>query len=174
MFKAFHGRFPDIGVTETRTVIEFAEGRRGDTFFFLELYCDEVGCDCRRVIVQVHSERERGAGRNGLVASLSYGWEDEQFYRNWASYPLEADDLEELKGPGLQRLAPQTARADEMLAHFRTLLEDATYVQRIKRHYAMFRGLITADADDASTPPLNRQQRRAAGRRRSAPAPLYR
>jgi len=40
VYLAFHERFPEIGVTETRTVIEFDNGKRGDTYFFFELYCD--------------------------------------------------------------------------------------------------------------------------------------
>lgn len=79
MYTAFHQKFPDIGVTETRTIIEINDGRRGDTFLFLELYCDEVGCDCRRVFVQVDSVRELEARRPATLATLVYGWGGEQF-----------------------------------------------------------------------------------------------
>lgn len=166
MYTAFHQKFTDIGVTETRTVIEINEGRQGDTFLFLELYCDEVGCDCRRVFVQVVSVKDLEARRPATLATLVYGWEGEQFYRDWARHPLDAADLLDLKGPALPRLTPQSARSEEMLAYFRNMLEDRDYVERIKRHYAMFR----ADIDSGAPKPDvvgNRDQRRASKRRRT-------
>jgi hypothetical protein len=165
VYTAFHHKFPDIGVTETRTVIEVDNGRRGDTFLFLELYCDEVDCDCRRVFIQVASAKAQEARRAATVATLVYGWEGDQFYRDWARHPLNAEDLLDLKGPAFPRLQPQSARSEEMLAHFKDLLKDPAYVARIKRHYAMFR----ADIDSSSPRPEevgNRDQRRAAKRRR--------
>ena len=162
MFRSFREAFPEIAANETRSVIPFTQDGPEDTFFFVELYCDEPGCDCRRVLVQVLSERAARAGRSPLLASLSYGWEPEQFYRDWASFPLDEDDMAEIKGPGLQRLAPQSPRAAEMLGHFCTLLEDAAYVERIKRHYAMFRETIGGGAQPGG---LNRAQRRARKRR---------
>jgi hypothetical protein len=161
MFKPFHLRFPKIGVTETRTAIHFNEKGVEDTFLFLELYCDDDGCDCRRVLVKVFSEREARAGREGLLASLSFGWEPEQFYRDWAGYPLSKAELHDLKGPALQRMALQSARADEMLEQFQLLLGDATYVERIKRHYAMFRATVAAEPRKSRGAPGNRAQRRA-------------
>lgn len=166
MYRAFHERFPDIGVSETRTVIQFAGGRVLDTFLFLELYCDEVGCDCRRVIVKVYSERQRRAGGEGLLASLTFGWESEQFYRDWARHPLEPYELEELKGPALQLLAPQSERAGEMLGHFRTILAEPGYVDRLRRHYTMFQASVAADPPKEDEPVVsaNRAQRRGARR----------
>lgn len=164
LYTAFHQKFTDIGVTETRTIVEINDGRRGDTFLFLELYCDEVGCDCRRVFVQVDSVKNLEARRPATLATLVYGWEGEQFYRDWAGHPLDPADLLDLKGPGFPRLQPQSARSEEMLAHFNDLLKDPTYVERIKRHYAKFR----ADLESAAPKPAaggNRDQRRAAKRR---------
>jgi hypothetical protein len=173
VFKAFHLEFPEIGITETRVAIQFDE-RGQDPYLFLELYCDEVGCDCRRVIVKVVSHREAEAGGDGFMASLSFGWEDEQFYRDWAGWPLDRHDLEELKGPGLQRLAPQSVRAEEMLSLFRVVLQDEAYVERLRRHYAMFRARVetnTLGGDARPTRP-SRRERRAAARRKSTPTSL--
>ena len=59
-----------------------------------------------------------------------------------------------------------------MLGHFRTLLEDVSYVQRIKRHYSMFRAAIAADPPVPERALLNRAQRRAA-RRKQEPRSMY-
>jgi hypothetical protein len=165
MFRAFSDQFPDVGVTESRMVMTI-DGDRIERFLFLELYCDDEGCDCRRVIVRVLSVSETPAGPAHELASLSFGWEPAQFYRDWASFPLGARDIEEMKGPALQRLAPQSARANEMLRQFRSLLEDRAYVDRIRRHYRMFRETIDQEAGASpSGPRLNRAQRRARRRR---------
>jgi len=155
MFEAFHTRFPDVGVTETRTITPELVAGQGDTYIFLELYCNDERCDCRRVIVHVCSLGQAEEGSSRPLASLSFGWEPEQFYRDWAGFPLDADDLAELKGPGLQRLVPQTALADLMLEWFRDLLADPDYVARIKRHYQAFRASV------GKRDPEARAQRRA-------------
>ena len=50
----FISRFPGLGEQETRvaTILEDGDLPEGE-YAFLELYCDEPGCDCRRVVIQV-------------------------------------------------------------------------------------------------------------------------
>lgn len=165
MYTAFHQVFPDVGVTETRTVTEIADGEQGDTLLFLEMYCDEVGCDCRRVFIEVDSVKALEAGRPALVATLVYGWEPAQFYRDWARHPLTAYELLDLKGPTFPMGSPQTARSDEMLAYFKDMLKDRQYVERLKRHYARFRAAVEVGAVPG-TSSENRAQRRATKRRK--------
>jgi hypothetical protein len=42
------------------------------------LYCDEPGCDCRRVTINV-LRPETGWGK--VWATISYGWESTDFYK---------------------------------------------------------------------------------------------
>ncbi|GDX83857.1 hypothetical protein LBMAG42_56680 [Deltaproteobacteria bacterium] len=70
-----------------------------------------------------------------------------------------------MEGPAFPRLTLQSARSEEMLARLRNLLKDREYVERIKRHYAMFRADIDSGAPEADEVG-NREQRRAAKRRR--------
>jgi hypothetical protein len=77
----FMERFPDLAARETRSVtvsgrIDIPDGEYG----FLESFCDEPGCDCRRVmIVVLRSDTEL----NKIWASINYGWESVEFYKRW-------------------------------------------------------------------------------------------
>lgn len=139
-FSSFHSRFPEVAETETRTLRFDEDGGLAKHIGFLELFCDERACDCRRALIHVSSP-ELG---HVALATLSFGWEPESFYRSWASFPLSDEELHDLKGPALARLAPQSDVADEMLELFTEQLDDAAYVDRIKRHYAMFRETVDA------------------------------
>jgi len=151
---------PDLVPAEIRSVHVVEAGAITKSYTFMELFCDEKACDCRRVFVQVVSD---DASVRQPRATLSWGWEPDAFYRNWASFPLDAEDLEELRGPALVRLAPQSEESDAILAHFRTLLADDAYAQRLIRHYRLFRRAVDrAPASETGAPHVNRAQRRAA------------
>src|SRR6266581_1506064 len=77
----FIERFPDLGGRETRSVTatqrpDLPDGEYG----FVELYCDEPGCDCRRVTIDVLRPE---TGWSKIWATISYGWESLDFYRTW-------------------------------------------------------------------------------------------
>jgi hypothetical protein len=149
-FARLHVLLPEVARTETRSLIVSASaGRPSEHFAFFEMYCDEPGCDCRRVVFQVISTTDPSQ----IAATISWGWEPDGFYRAWAGFPLSADDLEELRGPGLMRLNPQSSRAQEMLVLCRSLLADAAYRERIVRHYRLFRELIDGGQSAAPARP---------------------
>lgn len=151
---------PNLVPAEIRSVHLVEAGAITKSYTFMELFCDEKACDCRRVFIQVASD---DASVRQPRATLSWGWEPDAFYRTWASFPLDAEDLEELRGPALVRLAPQSEESEAILAHFRTLLTDDAYVQRLIRHYRLFRQAADrAPVSERGAPHLNRAQRRAA------------
>jgi hypothetical protein len=133
----FVEKFPELGARETRSVRVFEqqdlmEGEYG----FLEFYCNGPGCDCRRVIIQVLRPE---TGWRTIWATIGYGWESLDFYRKWDSM---TPDPSELKGPYLDPLNPQTKYAPALLELFRLLIESPDYVERLKRHYRMFRAAV--------------------------------
>jgi len=134
----FFSAFPDLAVTETRCLTPLGNpDLPEDEYGLIESYCDERGCDCRRVFINVvlRSAPEQ------VLATISYGWENEQFYRRW--FPgADAFDIEELKGPCLARLAPQSRYAPPLLELVRYVLADDDYVDRIRRHYEMFKSAV--------------------------------
>jgi hypothetical protein len=132
----FIERFPELGARETRSVTvtqrqDLPDGEYG----FLEFYCDEPGCDCRRVMIDV---LRPGTGWDKIWATISYGWESLDFYRKWGG----GGDPSEMKGPYLDSLNPQTNYSPALLNLFRFLLQSTEYVERLKRHYQMFRDSV--------------------------------
>lgn len=136
-FTRFRDRFRDLADRETRTISplqDSASGLPAGQYAFLEMFCDEPGCDCRRVLFTVV---DTASGR--CEAVINFGWEDASFYAAW----LREDDphmVAALQGPALH-LGPAQGKHANAILDFakRLLLGDAAYVARIKRHYAMFR-----------------------------------
>jgi hypothetical protein len=135
----FHSAFPDVAEAETRsiTLTHHSFGLPPDQYAFLEMYCDEPGCDCRRVffsVISLHS--------NDVLAVITYGWESRDYYVRWLGRDIP-DIIADLTGSALNLASPQSALAPALLELFRKLLlPDAAYIDRIKRHYAMFREKI--------------------------------
>jgi hypothetical protein len=139
-FIPFDSLFPEVAKKETRTLLveRSPDGLPRDEYAFLEMYCDERGCDCRRVFFTVFSETKMRP-----LAVIAWGWESLKFYRKWAPYDPDPELVQELKGPVLNMGSPQSVYAPALLDLCReVLLADPQYVERIKRHYAMFREKI--------------------------------
>ncbi len=71
-YSMFHDRFPNIAERETRNLTVLNDpDLPPDRYALIELYCDESGCDCRRVMFNVLAEE-----RKELVAVIAYGWKE--------------------------------------------------------------------------------------------------
>jgi hypothetical protein len=142
-FAPFYELFPEVARAETRsvTVLNATSTLPAGAYAFAEMFCNDEGCDCRRAFVQVFADVSP-LRENGPLATISFGWEDESFYRQWASVPLSNEDLRELKGPALVRLAPQSPYASDLLVQFKMLVHNDAYVARIARHYTAYRRVI--------------------------------
>jgi len=130
----FMEKFPELGARETRSVTvtdqpDLPDGEYG----FTELYCNEPGCDCRRVTIIVLRPE---TGWSKTWATIGYGWESLDFYREWGG--AHSDPIE-MQGPCLDSLNVQTKYSSALLDLFRVLLQSPDYVERLKRHYQMFR-----------------------------------
>ena len=156
-YRLFHDVFPAVAEQETRTLTILPGARTslpvGD-YGFLEMFCDEPGCDCRRVFFSVVS-----SARQEIEAVVAWGWENPEFYATW----MNDDDpqvVANLKGPVLNFGSPATSLAPALLELTRTvLLQDAHYVERIKRHYQMFRQRIEDGRPVTDTPRTGRRSR---------------
>jgi len=131
----FIHRFPELGTRETRTVTTAGlQGLPADEYALLELYCDEAGCDCRRVVIQViaHSTGD-------VLAIINYGWESQEFYQR--KLGLE-EYAREVIVAALDPLNPQSRHAPILLALFREVVKDHEYKGRLARHYRMFKATV--------------------------------
>jgi len=132
----FFSRFPEVAAQETRSVklLEPHAGLPAGEYGFLELYCNEPTCDCRRVIFQVC----RADQPDKVLATIHYGWESEDFYAKWLRGDREM--AREMAGASLDPLNPQSKASPALLEVFRgIMLQDRAYIARLRRHYRMFK-----------------------------------
>jgi hypothetical protein len=94
-------------------------------------------------------------------ATINYGWESREFYQRWAKAPQ--GDESEWQGPLLDPLSSQSRYAPALLELFQSLLQSPEYVQRLKRHYRLFRAAVEKESAGRESRP---QPARAAQRRR--------
>lgn len=131
-----------VRVATTRGHADLPDGEYG----FFEWYCPEVGCHCRRVMLNVIAKQE-----TRTLASISYGFDREG----------------EFAGPFLDPMNPQSPLAPALLILARQILADANYVARLEAHYYQVKG---ACADPSH--PVHRKLReldQPAPKRRTAP-----
>jgi hypothetical protein len=169
-YEPFHERFREIAEKETRTIIavndpDLPDGEYGLT----EAYCNEAGCDCRRVFFNVVSWRT-----GEVLAVITYGWESEKFYAEWFGDTAEwlgedtSSVLRELEGPALNSISFQSELALVLLEKVKFILRDKNYVNRIKRHYKIFKEAVDNESPEESEIPLHVSKRRV---RRNDPCP---
>ncbi|MCI5122935.1 MAG: hypothetical protein D3925_00275 [Candidatus Electrothrix sp. AR5] len=139
-YSFFHSRLPKVAERETRSVTLFDHSEFNlppADYAFLEMFCDEPDCDCRRVFFSVISSRDEE-----IKAVIAWGWEDQVFYTTWLR-DSDPNVIKELMGPALNSASPQSDLAPALLKVFQeVLLPDTAYVERVKRHYAMFRATV--------------------------------
>ncbi|MFH1829890.1 MAG: hypothetical protein ABH871_03840 [Pseudomonadota bacterium] len=119
----FHQLFPDIGLEETRTIAVFKEqdGLPEGSYGFVELYCIDPNCDCRRVMFNVVSEEPAKH-----LATINHAFE-----------PPPPDDV--IKEQSfLDELNVQSEYSTTLLKLFKeVLLMDTVYIDRLEEHYKM-------------------------------------
>ncbi len=147
-YTLFYERFPELAEEETRSLILLNDPELpDDEYAFIESYCDEPDCDCRRVFFNVLASR-----RNKILAVIAYGWESKRFYANWFG-ANDPETIRDLQGPILNPASPQSKLAPTLLQKVEDiLLKDRNYVNRLKRHYAMFKEAIDKEEVKQSQP----------------------
>jgi hypothetical protein len=136
----FHSLLPELAQREvwcvhlgviTETTPE--PGSPVDEYAYLEFYCDDLNCDCRRVFLQVISKGQPGK----VFASIGYGWEKESFYRK--RMPWDPDEAKGTVRGELDPLNEQSEFAQDFLDLFQRVVLDAPYRLRLRRHCRLFR-----------------------------------
>lgn len=155
-FVPFYDLFPDLAKRETRVLTVLPDAPLPlppGEYSFVELFCDESKCDCRRAFFTVFSMPAKKT-----EAIISWGWEDAAFYRRWFKFDKasanDAHIIAQMQGPVLDFSSPVTRTANALLELFaNVLLADPLYVERVKKHYALFRGAIDSGRTPARTEP---------------------
>jgi hypothetical protein len=136
----FHSLLPELAQREVRCVHLGATTETtpepalpADEYIYLEFYCEDLNCDCRRVFLQVISKGQPGK----VFASIGYGWEKESFYRK--RMPWNPDEAKGTVQGELDPLNEQSEFADDFLDLFQRVVLDEPYRLRLRRHYRLFR-----------------------------------
>ena len=124
---AFYQLFPEIGLKETRTATIFGGDRSlpHDSYGFVELYCVDPDCDCRRVMINVLSERGRAH-----LATINHAFEA----------PANDDPVQ--KQTFLDPLNVQSRWSGALLELFKEIILDRAYCERLERHYRMVKDAL--------------------------------
>ncbi len=136
---------PDLAFEECR-FLSFEGEDDGNSipagqFAFMEWYCDEPDCDCRRMLLTVMQPDNPEP-----LATISYGF----------------DRSSEMAGPFLDPFLPQSDYAEEMLEFARdVLLTDPNYVARCQRHYQMVKECVGGGRVKTLTKSLTREEAQA-------------
>lgn len=104
-----------------------------DEYGFMEFYCDDLECDCRRAFIQVLARSRPGK----VLASINVGWESLEFYRQRMPHMPEA--AQEIVSGSLDPINEQSELAPALLEVFRNTVATADYRARLKSHYELFR-----------------------------------
>ena len=136
----FHSLLPELAQREVRCVhlgpapdSASEPALPADEYAYLEFYCDDLNCDCRRVFLQVVAKGQPGK----VFASIAYGWEKESFYRK--RMPWDPDEARGTVRGELDPLNEQSEFAEDFLDLFRRVVLDEPYRLRLRRHYKLFR-----------------------------------
>ena len=161
-YEPFVERFGEFAWKETRSITVFDDPRlAGDEFGFLELYCNDENCDCRRVMFDVLSKNRRKS-----VAVIAYGWESQEFYAKWFRQK-DPEIIQQMQGPILNPGSHQSELAPALLEKVRdVLLADPEYIARLKQHYRMFKERVdpkhfrTASLPESKIRPIPKHRKR--------------
>ena len=137
--EALDSLLPELARTEA-TICEspsLAELGLDTKYFLREYYCNEIGCDCRRLLVHFLPWHNDGQP----TAWVNYGWEKAKFYRKRVGDPALA---REMASATLERLAEQGPHARRFLAIFQNTIADQMTVARFRRHYLAVKAQLTA------------------------------
>ncbi|WP_430754815.1 SEC-C metal-binding domain-containing protein [Magnetovirga frankeli] len=117
----------------TVTLVDSQELPDGE-YSFIDMYCDEPDCDCRKTMIQVQ--------HNGKpVAIINFGWESADYYRQWMG---TSDDgvFPPMDGASIDLTSPNLLNPDAILVLFQRLLNDF-WIEKMKNDYKAVKAAVS-------------------------------
>ncbi|MCZ7397838.1 MAG: hypothetical protein O8C59_04955 [Candidatus Methanoperedens sp.] len=99
-----------------------------------------TNCDCRRVFINVVSVDSPSE----ILATITYGWETPKFYKKWMIM-ASPELLEMMTHPHLEIGHRQSKYANDFLDMFKAVIKDESYVERLARHYFLFKEVVNRE-----------------------------
>ncbi|MFT5906282.1 MAG: hypothetical protein ACI9E1_001889 [Cryomorphaceae bacterium] len=101
-------------------------------YTFIEFYCTDAICDCRKTIIHIH--------HNGYhVSTINYGWESPKYYAKWSG--IDDEISREMSGLSIDFTSPDEIDPDASIALLQKLL-DEQYISKLKSTYKQVRTTI--------------------------------
>jgi len=110
-------------------VLSDSPGLPDGEYRFIDFYCTDKNCDCRKTIIHIHHNDRH-------VSTVSYGWENPQFYVKWMGRDDEV--AREMSGLSIDFASPDQIDRRAVLPLMAHLLDEG-WLARIKNHYRMVR-----------------------------------
>ncbi len=86
-------------------------------YSFIDTYCNDSECDCRKTMIQVMLNEK-------LVSIINYGWEPQIFYENWMGDDTEDELMPKMHGASIDISSPNLVSENAILALFNSLKND--------------------------------------------------
>lgn len=100
-------------------------------YAFIDTYCTDNTCDCRKTIIQIFHEKK-------LVSIVSYGWESPKFYLRWLKSPWDRELADEMSGLSIDFSSPDLVSPKGVLLLLNHLL-DQKWISILKENYRLIR-----------------------------------
>ncbi|CAN5855971.1 hypothetical protein BH11VER1_BH11VER1_19420 [soil metagenome] len=100
-------------------------------YTFLDTYCTDNTCDCRKTMIQIFHEKKH-------VSTVSYGWESPKFYLRWLKNTNDRELAEEMSGLSIDYSSPDLVSPKGILLLMNHLL-DEKWISILKENYRLIR-----------------------------------
>lgn len=100
-------------------------------YTFIDTYCTDNTCDCRKTIIQIFHEGK-------VVSIVSYGWENPEFYLRWLGNTKDRELAEEMSGLSIDFSSPDLVSSKGILILVNHLL-DQKWISILKENYRHIR-----------------------------------
>lgn len=113
-------------------------------YTFIDTYCTDNTCDCRKTIIQIFHQKKH-------VSTVNYGWENPKFYLRWLNSTKDRELAEEMSGLSIDYSSPDRVSPKGILILINHLM-DKKWISMLKENYRLIRK--TAKPDNIISMPL--------------------
>lgn len=100
-------------------------------YSFIDFYCTDKDCDCRKAIIFVYHQDQH-------VSTVNYGWENEKFHTDWMGAGDHDEVAREMSGLSLDWGSPDRVSPEGILNLMKHLM-DEKWTSTLKNHYKLMR-----------------------------------
>ncbi len=143
LLRSFESLLPDTARHDrchfTLSGSEGANSELAGTYEFVDLYCQDLFCNCQKVSLCIRGSDEQ------TYATISFGWRSRMFYHKWG---LDKQTTRLLTQGFIDPFAQQSPHSSEFLSIFLSIKRNAYFIPRLKERYSVFKEAILLNPFD--------------------------